>query len=173
MGVCKVKRKYWVRMLVLIILAVAIFFTYDNKKSIISNAYTDHFIFRIMKTESSNIQRVYKVTSEQSVKIAQIVSVSGYKSIIELLVIIDVSKNTVEDVQVIAQHETHDYGAAITEDWFLERLVKKDVRVPLRIVKMRQESPNDVVAVTGATVSSAAVVYGVNLCMDNYVTMMK
>ncbi len=173
MGVDKIKKKYWMKALLLILVIAAIILIYDHKKLIVKTAYSDYFTYRTMKAETLNIDRVYRLTNDKGSKIAQMVSVDGYKPVIELLVIIDVEENIVEKVQIIAQHESHDYGAAITEDWFLDRFSEKSVRVPLKTVKMRQENSNEIVAVTGATISSAAVVHGVNLCIDNYISMVK
>lgn len=173
MEVDKIKRKNWIQILLIMLLILVLFFIFDHKKSIVSDNYEDYFTYRMMKAETENIHRVYRLTKENESKIVQIVAVNGYKSMIEMLVTIDVQKDLVEGVQIVDQHESHDYGAAITEDWFLDRLSQKDVRISLKTVKMRQENSNEIVAVTGATISSAAVVYGVNLCMENYSSMVK
>ncbi|QOR35401.1 FMN-binding protein [Clostridium sp. 'deep sea'] len=119
-------------------------------------------VHRVKKAETSNIIRVYK-TKEGS--IVQIVHSEGYKSTIELLVAIN--NNYVEKVNILSQHETEDYGGYIKEQWFLNRLCLP-ITPKLNLIKINKVNANDVVAVTGATISSQAVVDGVNLCIDNY-----
>ena len=119
-------------------------------------------VHRVKKAETTNIIRVYR-TKEAS--IVQIVHSEGYKSTIELLVAIN--NNNVEKVNILSQHETEDYGGYITEQWSLNRLCLP-ITAKLNLIKINKVNANDVVAVTGATISSQAVVDGVNLCIDNY-----
>ena len=56
----------------------------------------------------------------------------------------------------------------INKDWFERRFVGKKVGKKLELVKMAAQKPKEVVAVTGATVSSQAVVKGVNRALHNY-----
>lgn len=167
--VCKTFLSRILKGIILIFLLVLLFFVYDDKNNVDAYYSDDDLIIRLHNRETDQIHRVYEVIVGQRVsKVAQMVSVSGYKSEIELLVIIDIISNTVEKVVLLEEHESDDYGAYIQEDWFLERFFGKDVKSPLNLVKVRAESENDVVIVTGATISSAAVVHGVNLCIENY-----
>lgn len=144
--------------------------TYDGHKRIVMAYYPDENVYRLYKKEASPIKRIYKISNN---RIAQLVSVQGYKSEIKLLVVINISDQLIDRVILLEEHESADYGAYISQDWFLERFKKKSAEKPISINKIREEKDNDVVIVTGATISSAAVVYGVNLCIDHYQSMTK
>ncbi len=92
----------------------------------------------------------------------------GYKSKIRLSVSIDVKTDQVIEVEVLEHHETPSYACDVTEKWFLKRFEGKKANQDLEIVKMMAEDQNEVVAITGATITSNAVAKGVNVCMENY-----
>ncbi len=100
--------------------------------------------------------------------IIQIVNEKGFKDTIKLLVIIDTGQDIVEEVKVLEHHESEDYGAYLSEEWFLDRFGGKSTDRQLALVKISARSPEEVVAITGATCSSRAVLDTVNICMANY-----
>ncbi len=87
---------------------------------------------------------------------------------IVLEVAINQMDHTIQDVQVIEHSETPDYGGYITQNWFLDKFQSKEVAIPLECVSIIEKESNEVVAITGATVSSQAVVKGVNQALEQY-----
>ncbi len=158
-----IKKKNIIVMVIIILVAAAIisvnFFADDYQSVLNEHGYSK--ADRIKHAESEQIIRVYH--TEEG--IVQIVAVQGYKSVIRLLVAIN--DEHVQNVAILSHNETPDYGGYIVEDWFLARLLLP-VNQQLSLVKVAKKNSNDVVAVTGATISSKAVVTGVNLCIENY-----
>lgn len=81
---------------------------------------------------------------------------------------IDMINDIISDLDIVEENETSNYGGHITEDWFEKRFIGKDTDLKLKLVKMAAKKPEDVVAVTGATISSQAVLKGVNQALKNY-----
>lgn len=89
---------------------------------------------------------------------------AGYKE--DVVVMIRFQAGTVDQVRVLWEEETEDYGGYIREDWFLERFQGLGADMELEIVKMAKKRENEIVAVTGATVSSRAVLQAVQVALD-------
>ncbi len=132
-------------------------------------------ISRLKEYESDDVIRVYKAlnTVTENEEILQIVKVKGYKGSIKLMTNIDINQHELSGVTILSHSETEAYGGYITEKWFLDRFNGKKVDEQLKLVKIIAESTNEVVAVTGATISSEAVVDGVNISLENYKKMYK
>ena len=79
-----------------------------------------------------------------------------------MLVLIDYEHESLTEVSILEHNETDNYGAYAAEDWFLARFQAKDANTDLRLVKIIAQQPEEIVAVTGATVTSQAIVDGVN-----------
>lgn len=75
----------------------------------------------------------------------------------------DMTKEKIDVLDIIQENKTLDYGGYISEEWFLS----KDINLKLKLVKMSVKEPEEVVAVTGATISSRVVVDGVNEALGN------
>ncbi|BES65020.1 hypothetical protein SANA_14590 [Gottschalkiaceae bacterium SANA] len=86
----------------------------------------------------------------------------GYEDWILLNVVID--KEEVVEVGVVYSKESDGYGSYVEEEWFLERTLLK-LDPALELVKYRKESSNEVVAITGATMTSQGVVDAINSCI--------
>lgn len=86
------------------------------------------------------------------------VSSSGYGGDIVMMVGID-SEKTVQGIEILSHSETAGLGAKITEDEFKNQF--KDKQSPLEVVKGETDSPSQMSAVTGATISSRAVADGI------------
>lgn len=173
-GLDIVFREYYKKIIIILIFFVICVCMYDEEKMIIHTHYPNASVYRIHKAETNNIVRLYKIIEDNRVsKVAQVVQAFGYKSKIELLVIIDTTVMRVDRVLILEEHESENYGEYIREEWFLERFEGKGVLLPIHISKIRAEKDNEVVIVTGATISSAAVVHGVNLCLENYQSMIQ
>ncbi|MGF7058492.1 FMN-binding protein [Brassicibacter mesophilus] len=157
------------------ILCISLFFGYIQLYS--SYDLDDKYenVSRLKQYENRDIIRVYKAlnTINENEEIVQIVRVKGYKGTIKLITSIDMDLDEVTDIQILSHNETEAYGGYITEEWFLDRFNNKNADRQLKTVKIIAERPNEIVAVTGATISSEAVVNGVNLSLANYMKMNK
>lgn len=118
--------------------------------------------------ENKNIYGVYKVIDDKTEELIQLVKVKGYVDEIKIMVTINCKTEKIRHIQVLEHKESKDYGGLLTEEWFLERFKEKSVATPLKMVKMSSKEENEIVAITGATITSETVIKGVNLCMDNY-----
>lgn len=123
---------------------------------------------RIGKYENEDIYGVYHLEGSNREEIIQIVKQKGFVDKIDMMVIIDCKENQVKEIRVLDHKESEDYGDFLTEEWFLERFKGKSIDAQLNIVKMSAKDESQIVAITGATITSKAVTDGVNLCMNNY-----
>lgn len=144
---------------ILIILALKLNYMKDDFLNHIGN-HED--LKRHKEYETEDIIRVYK---DKNGKVLQIVTTQGYKS--EITFLVEIDQSAIENVEIISQHETKDYGSYVTENWFLDRL-KVPIDREIEVVKMAKKDENQVVAITGATITSEAVVKGLNQCVENY-----
>ncbi|MFI3175230.1 MAG: FMN-binding protein [Bacillota bacterium] len=118
----------------------------------------------ILSTELGDIIAI----AEDGALYTQTVRVDGYHPNIVMTVAIDTQTDTVAKIDILQHAETPDYGGHITERWFLDRFAEKSVDTPFGIVKIMPDATHDVVAITGATISSEAIAGGVNLAMEYY-----
>lgn len=84
----------------------------------------------------------------------------------DVVVMVRYEDEIVEQVRILEENETEDYGGYIREDWFLNRFQGMNIGQKIRLVKMAKESEDDVVGVTGATVSSRAVLEAVQTTLQ-------
>ncbi|QRN84736.1 FMN-binding protein [Clostridia bacterium] len=84
----------------------------------------------------------------------------------DVVVLVRYADKVVEQVRILEESETEDYGGYIREQWFLERFKGMNPGQKLRLVKMAKDAENEVVGVTGATVSSQAVLEAVQATLQ-------
>ncbi len=126
-------------------------------------------VLRLDKYENENIKKVYLIKeNSEPYQLLQKVYVKGYKDEIVMFIQIDMKRESISKLKIIYQNETSHYGGHISEEWFLSRFEGKDTNLTLKTVKMSAKKEEEVVAVTGATISSRAVVKGVNKVLSNY-----
>ena len=93
----------------------------------------------------------------------------GYRSAIDLFTVIDSEKNETLGTRVLQHDETLLYGReSLDKEWFLNRFKNKSTALYLNRVTLEQTQPNDVIQITCATISSQAVINGVNAAMGTY-----
>ena len=119
--------------------------------------------------QTAEIPEVYLVTDTLGrERIVQKVVTHGFIDLITLLVTIDPKEEKVQKVEVLQHKESDDYGGYLTAPWFLKRFAEKSVHQLLVMVKLINRNPNEVVAITGASKTSQAVINGVNLAISNF-----
>ncbi|WP_326906664.1 FMN-binding protein [Sedimentibacter sp. MB31-C6] len=111
------------------------------------------------------VKRAYEVDGEIC---AYVVSCVGYNGPIEVLAAIDNKKDKLIGIQILNHEESMDYAEHIEKNWFLDRFKNLPVNKYLNMVVLDKENPEDIVQVTGATVSSQAVVSAVNAAIGHY-----
>ncbi len=126
-------------------------------------------VVRLKEYENNNIERIFLIqNNEKPFSIVQKISVKGYKDNIAMYLHTGVKEEKLTNINIVYEDETDHYGGYISKDWFLDRFKGKNINVNLHLVKVSPKNTNDVVAVTGATISSRAVLDGVNFGFDNH-----
>lgn len=137
------------------------------KFSSIINNYEDKELNNqkiIIDNLKGNIYRQYNMTSTS---VGFIVGTMGYEE--EMLVYVEleyISDNSIKvnQVDILYENETDGYGDYVVESWFLDRF-KQEIRSKLSLVKRKKTENNQIIAITGATITSEAIVRAVNDCM--------
>jgi len=109
-----------------------------------------------------NFPAIEKVYSINDIPAAFIASGTGYEGVIKTLVVMDNDKKQIAGIHILEQSDTPDYADPIMESWFTDRFKNLGLFEYLNRVVLDPEKPNDIVQVTGASVSSQAVINNVN-----------
>lgn len=104
--------------------------------------------------------RVYKVEEDTY---GFIVASMGYEE--EILIFTLLDGEEIKKIDILYEKESEDYGEYVTKRWFLDRLLRP-YEGPLVTVRNMKDKDNEVIAITGATITSEAVVEAVNQCID-------
>lgn len=129
------------------------------------NAETDRAIRKLFPGASTikynKEQQVYRVEDEKGKLLgyAFIAEGNGYQGTIKLLAGVDPGLAEIRGIEVLESQETPGLGAEIAGDRFREQFAGLDMSHPIELVK--NEKPTEkyqVEAITGATISSRAVV---------------
>jgi hypothetical protein len=97
-----------------------------------------------------------------------IVEPIGYNGPIVLAVAIDGKTSKTAGIQIVSHVETKHYVRDMERDWFISRFKDKSTGEYLEPVRLEARDENDVVCITGATVTTEAIVNGVNAAMGAY-----
>ena len=95
---------------------------------------------------------------------------SGFSDRIRLMIGVTSDRSKILGVAVLASRETPGLGERIREAAFLEQFRGQRTETILRTVKPGQSAEQPIDAISGATISSQAVVRAVNRCMQNILT---
>ena len=93
------------------------------------------------------------------------IELKGYSTGLVLVIGIN-SDGSVLGYEVAESSETPGLGTQVAESDFKDQFIGK--KGPLNPVKGKADAENDIVTISGATVSSKAVVEGVNLAIDTF-----
>lgn len=130
------------------------------KKEVMKEA--DEFID--LNYSKGNVKAVYQAKSGDTM-CGWCVSVTpnGYGGEIDLMVGISPDFK-VTGIKAVSNSETAGLGAKCTEESFSGQFAEK--ATPLTVIKNGEPSNNEIVAITGATITSQAVADGVNAAVD-------
>lgn len=95
----------------------------------------------------------------------------GYNGPVYIMLTIDGTLAETTALRILSHKETDHYVRDWENNWFTGRFAGKSVFTYLERVKLEAERENQIVAVTGSTVSTDAVVSGVNDCFDLFRTL--
>ena len=97
-----------------------------------------------------------------------LVSPVGYRAPINTMIVIDAEKNEITGIKVVQQDETPEWGVWLSETWFTDRFKGKSVDKYLIRAILEAKESNEIIQITSATVSTQAVLNGVNSAMGIY-----
>ena len=120
--------------------------------------------FENLNYSSENVQAIYEATAgDKSVGWCVSVTPNGYGGAIDLMVGI-APDLTLSGIKVVSNSETAGLGAKCTEDKFSGQFAGKTA--PVSVIKNGEPDNSEIAAITGATITSSAVVSGVNEAID-------
>lgn len=176
-------KKFYLIFLITLVLVVEILFAFNNKASEeelkVKAFYPSARKIKLMKDIGDDmfisvnfpgIKRAYEVDGELKAFVSTCI---GYNGPIDVLVAIDSSTDKLLGIEILEHEESPIYARYIEYDWFLERFKDLGINKYLNLVILEKENPEDVIQVTGATISSQAVVNAVNAAIGAYQYKMK
>lgn len=116
----------------------------------------------------SAVKKVFRIKNADGNDYAFMVVPVGFRGHINTVVIIDGEQNQVRDVKIIDHEETLIYAESLTEGWFLDRFKGKSIKEYLQRVVLEANKPNEVIQITAATISTQALINGVNSAIGAY-----
>ncbi|WP_276623949.1 FMN-binding protein [Syntrophomonas wolfei] len=115
------------------------------------------------------IDKMFKVVAdEEQENYVFLVSPIGYRAPINIMVAIDGEKDEIAGIKVLQQDETPGWGEWLAETWFTDRFKGKGVDIYLEKAVLEAKAPNEIIQITSATVTTQAVLNGVNAAMGAY-----
>lgn len=171
------KKLYYIIIAITLIIVVTLFISQNNaseeEKAVLS-FYPEARKAELVKEVTDDlfislnfpaIKRAYKVDGKIK---AYVASCLGYNAPVEVLAAFNSGNDTLIGVKILSHEESLDYAEHIEKEWFLDRFRNLLIEKYLNLVVLDKENPEDIVQVTGATVSSQAVVTAVNACLGAY-----
>ncbi|MGI6732763.1 MAG: FMN-binding protein [Anaerovoracaceae bacterium] len=92
----------------------------------------------------------------------------AYNGPVSLAVGIDGETDLTLGLRIVEHMETEHYVRDMNNSWFTDRFAGKTAENYLKTVKLDSRSDDEVVIITGATVTTDGIVNGVNACMGVY-----
>ena len=86
----------------------------------------------------------------------------GYNGPIEIALVIDGESGKSLGIRILKHMETDHYVRDMESGWFTERFSDKSAARYLQLVRLEAKNDNDIVCITGATVTTEGIVNGVN-----------
>lgn len=89
----------------------------------------------------------------------------AYNGPITLAIGIDKAKGSTIGMRIVEHMETEHYVRDMDNSWFTERFAGKSADSFLKLVHLEASRANEIIIITGATVTTEGIVNGVNACM--------
>lgn len=100
--------------------------------------------------------------------VVYIVENGGYGGTIQIMVAFDIQDRVITGLRILTHSETPGLGANAKTSWFNERYKGVDATNELRVVKTEPANPDEIQAITAATITSKAVTDGVNIARAHF-----
>ena len=117
-----------------------------------------------LRTRFQAVNKVY----EAGYMYAFITKPIAYNGPVTLAVVIDSDRNETIGIRIVDHTETPHYVRDMENNWFIERFSYKSALEYLRAARLKARDAGDVVAITGATVTTEGIVNGVNAAFGVY-----
>ena len=112
---------------------------------------------------NSPIKEIYRSTKDSKTNgFVYTVAPKGYAGEITVMVGIENPSLKITGVKILSQQETPGLGSKCTEPAFLDQFLAKDLHNALSVSK-NAKTPSEIQAITSSTITSKAVVSGINL----------
>lgn len=143
-------------------------------QAIAGQAYAANQLEDVTKTMLANgrdtlfpaVKKAYKLPDGNYAFVSQPVAYSGPLTVVA---VIDAASNQSVGIRIVEQAEHVEYVRDYdTASWFTDRFAGKDATRYLEVVKLDATAQDQIVAITGATVTAQAVVNGVNAVFGVY-----
>lgn len=157
-------------MLILVVIVLVAYGFKERAPEYITSQLTEQEkVERLSKYETEVLPQVYLVKKEgEKTAVIQKIICQGYNGRFDVLVTISIPEKALSSISILNHKETSDYGGYLTEDWFLKRFIGKTTKQTLQLVKIINRKPEEIVAITGATITSRGVLTGVNQAFENF-----
>jgi len=138
--------------------------TYAVIPLLVPGADAEKTVEQRVKTPDGKTERVYEIHNADGEMIGWVVNAvgQGFADRIELLIGLNEDLTLIQGLYVLDQKETPGLGDYIREPSFCARFQNKPTKHPLTVVKEPTDDPQQVEALSGATVSSQSVTNIVN-----------
>lgn len=113
---------------------------------------------------------VYRALDAAQMPVGWVVPASGqgFADRIDMLVAVDRKGDQITGLYVLNQKETPGLGDKIRDPKWRGQFNGKATLSPMKVVKKKASAPNEIEALTGATISSAAVTSTINAAMKKF-----
>ena len=89
----------------------------------------------------------------------------AYNGSVVLAVVIDKEKAATKGMRIVEHVETEHYVRDMEKNWFTQRFAGKKVSDYLQLVHLEAVNEDEIIIITGATVTTEGIANGVNACM--------
>lgn len=113
----------------------------------------------------NKFEAVKKVFTTPSGDYAFISKPVAYNGPVTLAVGIDGEARAIMGMRIVEHMETEHYVRDMASKWFTERFQGKSTAAYLELARLAASRDNEIIAITGATVTTEAIANGVNACM--------
>ncbi|MCL1827878.1 MAG: FMN-binding protein [Oscillospiraceae bacterium] len=123
--------------------------------------FTDISRMALPKERAEKFPAVIKVYKYADLY-AFIVKPVAYNGPVTLAAVIDAESGKSLGIEIIEHNETPHYVRDMDSSWFTGRFAGKTVSEYLKLVRLNARADNEIVAITGATVTTEGIINGVN-----------
>ena len=116
----------------------------------------------LSKERSEKFPAVSAVARTESGLYGFICKPIAYNGPVELAIVIDGDSGKTLGVRILKHKETEHFVRDMENSWFTERFSDKNATRYLQLVRLEAKNDNDIVCITGATVTTEGIVNGVN-----------